>query len=58
MDLVNQLTAYEEGELEQSEIVELFQHLVDTNTLWSLQGSYQRTAMDLIYAGIVQIWHI
>ena len=52
-DLVGQIIAYEEGELSDTETVELFQHLVDTGMAWTLQGSYGRTARDLIEAGYV-----
>lgn len=52
-DTVGQIIAYEEGELDEDETVGLFQHLVDNGQAWSLQGSYGRTATDLINAGLV-----
>ena len=52
-DLVGQLAAFEEGELEAPEVILLFQHLVDTGIVWSLQGSYGRTAASMIEAGLV-----
>ena len=45
---------YETGELEQDDIIEGFQHLVDTGMINHLQGSYQRTALQLIEAGLVE----
>lgn len=53
-DLVTQIIAFEEGEMDQDEVVDLFQHLVNTGMAWSLQGSYGRMARDLIDAGLVE----
>lgn len=52
-DLVTAISRYEEGELGEEEMLELFQHLVDTGLAWSLQGSYGREAARLIDAGLV-----
>ena len=49
--LVESINAFESGELEDTEIFELFQHLIDTGTAWKLQGSYGRTAEMLIEGG-------
>jgi hypothetical protein len=51
-DLTGQIIAYEQGELEEEEIVELFQYLIDTGLAWRLQGSYGRRAVELIDAGL------
>jgi len=45
------LMAYEEGNLEDDEVINLFQELIDTGLLYSLQGTYGRTAQQLIDAG-------
>lgn len=42
---------YEEGGLDLEESVEMFQDLINTGQAWQLQGSYGRTAMDLIEQG-------
>lgn len=51
--IVGKIISYESGELDDKEIVEFFQELVDTGFILSLQGHYQRTAADLIKAGLV-----
>ena len=43
--------AFESGELDREETIELFQHLIKTGLAWKLQGSYGRTAQALIQAG-------
>ena len=45
------LLRFEEGELDNDEIIELFQMLIDDGLAWKLQGSYGRIARDLILAG-------
>jgi hypothetical protein len=52
-DVTGNIIAYEQGELEQDEVINLFQHLVDSGLAWSLQGSYGRMATALIQAGEV-----
>ena len=42
---------YEAGVLSEEEVIEGFQHLIDNGIVWSLQGSYGRTAATLIAAG-------
>lgn len=55
MDHIDLIIAYECGELDEKEIIKLFQHLVDTGQAWSLQGSYSRMAKSLIDAGLVNL---
>ena len=54
-NLVDNIIAYEDGRLNEIETIALFQHLVDTGTVWQLQGSYGRMAMRLIDAGLVEL---
>ena len=37
----------------EDQAIEAWQHLVDTGLAWRLQGSFGRTAMDLIQSGII-----
>ena len=41
MDIVGKIMAFEQGELENEEVYALFQFLLDSGMLHSLQGSYQ-----------------
>ena len=54
MGIVNQIIAYESGELSNDEIYELFQELICTGMAWKLQGSYGQVAQGLITLGIIE----
>ena len=54
MRLVDQLIAYEEGQITQDEEVAFFEHLVETGACWQLAGHYQRVAATLIEAGLIK----
>ena len=49
--MTDQIIAYEQGELGEDEILELFQRLVDSGVAWKLQAHYGRTAASLIEQG-------
>jgi hypothetical protein len=49
---INKIIAYENGELDQEEIIQFFQEMIDNGTVWHLQGHYGRNAQALISAGL------
>lgn len=52
-DLTDYIIRYESGELDETETLALFQHLVNSGMAWTLQGSYGRTAKALIERGMI-----
>ena len=54
MQLVEQLIAYEEGQLTEDEEIALFRYLVETGTCWQLAGHYQRVGASLLEAGLIK----
>jgi len=52
-DLVGNMIAYEQGELDDMGTIELFASLVKSGMSWTLQGHYGRTASALIEAGVL-----
>lgn len=54
-DVTGNVIAFESGELDDEEVIELFQHLIDSGLAWELQGSYGRTAKHLIDAGYCHV---
>jgi hypothetical protein len=53
LSMSNRIFLFENGELEDEEVIELFQDLIETKMIFSLQGSYQRIAQDLIEQGLI-----
>ena len=51
MNVLDDIIAYEQGELDDAGIIRLFQNLIDSGLAWQLQGHYGRTAKALIEAG-------
>ena len=43
---------YENDELEEEEEIQYIQELINDGSIWKLQGSYGRTAMQYIEAGL------
>jgi len=53
-DIISSIILYENGDLDEDEIISLFQELVTSGLAWELQGSYGRTAAALIDAELVE----
>jgi hypothetical protein len=51
MNQIDKIMAFESGELDEGDIIELFQELIDSGLAWQLQGSYGRMANALIENG-------
>lgn len=54
LDLTGDIISYENGELDEERVVELFQKISDFGLQHTLQGSYGRTLADLRASGQVQ----
>jgi len=50
MNFIDQIIAYEQGELDEAGILKLFSLLIQDGSAWTLQGHYGRTARALIDA--------
>lgn len=50
--MINDIIAYESGEMQDEEIIDFFQRLIDSGMVWTLQGHYGRMAMNLIEDGV------
>jgi hypothetical protein len=54
MNALQGIMAYENGEMEDDdEVIDFFQHLMNTGIINHLQGSYQRVAMELLQQGMI-----
>ncbi len=53
MPNVSAIIEYEEGTLDDDQVVELFADLIKNGTCWKLQGSYGRMAERLIEAKVI-----
>ena len=51
--VVDMIIDYENGDLEAEKTLELFAGLVKNGMAWTLQGSYGRTATELIRQGYI-----
>lgn len=52
------ISAYECGDMDEQEEIVFFQDLINTGQAWLLQGSYGRTAMDYIDAGLCMLGEV
>jgi len=52
MPNIDNIIAFENGELSQEDTVKMFQEMIDDGSVWGLQGSYGRNATALIQSGL------
>ena len=52
LGIVNDIMTYEDGELNEEDSIVLFQKLIDSGQVWTLQGHYGHTAKYLIEQGL------
>ena len=52
-DTVENIIAFEAGELSEEEVIDFFKELTDSGLINSLQGSYQRVAVQLKDEGLI-----
>ena len=57
MNLVDKIIDNENGNLTHIGVLSLFQELVNTGMAWELQGSFGRTAMDLLKSGLIRAYN-
>lgn len=55
MKMLEMLIAYENGTLDDNDTVVLFQNLIDSGLIFSLQGHYMRVVKDLVEAGLIDL---
>lgn len=55
MKMLDMMMAYENGDLNADQTVELFQKLIDSGFIFSLQGNYMRVARELVEAGLIDL---
>ena len=51
MDITAMLNAYEAGDLDDEQTVDMFQDMINSGMAWTLQSSYGRVAAVLIESG-------
>ena len=52
-NLTERIISYEQGDLTEDQTIKLFQELVDSGMIMSLQGHYHRFAAQLLEAGLI-----
>lgn len=54
-NVAENISAYENGRLDEEAAIKLFQHLVDTGQVWELDAKYGKTAVELSEAGSITL---
>ena len=50
--MLDRLIRYENGEMEEDEVITFFQEMINSGVVWTLQGHYGRVARGLIDYGL------
>jgi hypothetical protein len=50
-DITDKILQFENGEMDDSELIDFFQEITDSGLVWKLQGSYGRLAHHLLEEG-------
>jgi len=54
-DVTKNISAYEDGKLNDDSVNELFQYLVETDQVWEMEANYGRKAVELAEAGRIRL---
>ena len=54
-NVAENVSAYENGRLDEEAVIELFQHLVDNGQVWELDAKYGKKAVELSEAGRITL---
>ncbi len=54
-NLSKNISAYEDGKLDEDSVNKLFQHLVDTGQVWEMEANYGRKAVELTETGRITL---
>ncbi len=54
-DATKNIGAYQDGELDDGSVNELFQYLVDTDQVWKMEAKYGKRAVELAGAGRITL---
>ncbi len=54
-NVAENISAYENGSLDEEAVIKLFQHLVDDGQVWKLDAEYGKKAVELSEAGRITL---
>jgi len=54
-NVAENVSAYENGRLDEEAVIKLFQHLVDNGQAWELDAKYGKKAVELAEAGRITL---
>ncbi len=54
-NVTKNISAFEDGKLDDDSVNELFQHLVDTGQVWEMEANYGKKAVELGEVGRITI---